>query len=93
MLYSFQDLATILDKVNLRGNVLSLKEWNEGYEHLEAIPFSFVVEFKTERKHWAMYADSEEEKVSWTHEKILNFTDHPVLKYKVLGLLKVAAGL
>jgi MAP7 domain-containing protein 1 len=77
----------------LRGNVLSLKEWNEGYEDLEAIPFSFVVEFKIERKHWAMYADSEEDKVSWTLEKIPNFTDLPRLKYKVLGLLKVAAGL
>jgi len=62
--YPFQDLGTTLDMVNLRGNVRGLKEWNEGYEDLEAIPFSLVVEFKTERKHWSMYADSEEEKVS-----------------------------
>ncbi|KIM44913.1 hypothetical protein M413DRAFT_442886 [Hebeloma cylindrosporum] len=70
-----KDLGTTLDKVDLRGNVRGLKEWNEGYEDLEAIAFSFVVEFKTERKHWSMYADSEEE------------------KYRILGLLKIAAGL
>ena len=71
--YPLQDLGTTLDKVNLRGNVRGLKEWNEGYEDLEAIPFSFVVEFKTERKHWSMYADSEEEKVSRSTRKFQTF--------------------
>ncbi|CAA7269283.1 unnamed protein product [Cyclocybe aegerita] len=56
-----KDLTT-LGQVNLRGNIRALKEWNQGYDDLEAIAFSFVVEFKDERDHWSMYADSEEEK-------------------------------
>lgn len=39
-----------------------MKEWNDGYEELEAIPFSFVVEFKYDRQAWSMYADSEHDK-------------------------------
>jgi len=53
-----------LEKIDLQGNVASLKEWYEGYEDLEAIAFSFVVEFKDKRKPLSMYADCEEEKVS-----------------------------
>jgi hypothetical protein len=80
--------------VDLRGNVRGLKEWNEGYEDLEAIAFSFVVEFKTERKHWSMYADSEEEKVSRSTRRFQTFLLNPLVsKYRVLGLLKMAAGL
>lgn len=62
MTVSIQDLTTPLEKLDLKGNVRALKEWNEGYEDLEAIQFSFVVEFR-ERRYWAMFADSEEEKV------------------------------
>ena len=40
-----------------------LREWNEGYEDLKAIPFSFAVEFNGEREPWSMFSDSEEEKV------------------------------
>jgi len=65
-----------LEKIELRGKVGGLKEWYEGgYEDLEAIPFSFVVEFKDGRAPLNMYADGEEE------------------KYKLFGLLRVAAGL
>ncbi|PPQ94645.1 hypothetical protein CVT25_009376 [Psilocybe cyanescens] len=56
-----KDLAEALDEVELRGRVRGLKEWHEGYDDLEAILFSFVVEFKN-GEHWSMYADSEEEK-------------------------------
>lgn len=38
------------------------REWNEGYEDLKAIPFSFAVEFKGERETWSMFSDSEQEK-------------------------------
>ena len=47
----------------MQGGLKGLKEWNEGYEDLEAIAFSFVVEFKDGRGFWSMYADTEEEKV------------------------------
>jgi len=72
-----KDLTIPLEKVELRGKLQGLKEWNEGYDDLEAIAFSFVVEFKNrlDGGHWSMYADSEEE------------------KYKILGLFKIAAGL
>lgn len=58
-----QDTHQILDKVELRGKLRGLREWNEGYEDLEAIPHSFAIEFKDGRGPWSMYADSEEEKV------------------------------
>ncbi|KAJ7043456.1 hypothetical protein C8F04DRAFT_1072139 [Mycena alexandri] len=53
----------VVDEVNLRGQVRALREWNEGYEDLKAIPFSFAVEFNGEREPWSMFSDSEEEKV------------------------------
>ncbi len=43
--------------------VKALKEPTDGYENLEAIPFSFVIEFR-DRGPWSVYTDSEEEKVS-----------------------------
>ncbi|KDR67941.1 hypothetical protein GALMADRAFT_257443 [Galerina marginata CBS 339.88] len=72
-----KEVTTPLEEVDLRGKLRGLKEWNEGYDDLEAIAFAFVVEFKNGHPddHWSMYADSEEE------------------KYKILGLFKVAAGL
>lgn len=57
-----QDL-TLFEEADLKGQVRGLKEWNEGYDDLEAIAFSFVVEFKDDRLHWSMFADSDEEKV------------------------------
>lgn len=57
-------MMTPLEMIDLRGNVSGLKEWYEGYEDLEAIAFSLVVEFKDGRKPLSMYADCEEEKVS-----------------------------
>jgi hypothetical protein len=61
-----QDLTIPLEELDLKGSVKALKEWNEGYEDLEAIQFSFVVEFKRERQYWSMYSDSEEEKVQFS---------------------------
>ncbi|KAH9479616.1 hypothetical protein JR316_0008211 [Psilocybe cubensis] len=58
---SSKDLADALDEVSLQGQLKALKEWHEGYDDLEAILFSFVVEFKN-GEHWALYADSEEDK-------------------------------
>jgi len=59
---SAEDMIAPLEKIDLRGNVGGLKEWYEGYEDLEAIAFSFVVEFKNGREPLSMYADCEEEK-------------------------------
>jgi len=61
---SLQDLVIPLEKVDLKGKLRGLKEWNDGYEDLEAIAFSFVVEFKDNRPCWSMYADSDADKVS-----------------------------
>ncbi|KAJ7760407.1 hypothetical protein B0H16DRAFT_1719909 [Mycena metata] len=57
-----KESGQVVDEVNLRGQVLALREWNEGYEDLKAIPFSFAVEFNGEREPWSMFSDSEEEK-------------------------------
>ncbi|KAJ7245139.1 hypothetical protein B0H12DRAFT_1127941 [Mycena haematopus] len=57
-----RDLGQILDQIDLRGQVRGLREWNEGYEDLKAIPFSFAVEFNDGREPWSMFSDSEEEK-------------------------------
>uniref|UniRef100_D8Q3N0 Expressed protein n=1 Tax=Schizophyllum commune (strain H4-8 / FGSC 9210) TaxID=578458 RepID=D8Q3N0_SCHCM len=72
---SQKDRAQYLDQVYLRGKLRGLKEWNEGYEELESIPYSFAIEFKDERGSWSAFADNEEE------------------KFKLLALLKQAAGL
>lgn len=61
--YLLQDTQQPLDALELRGLLRALREWNEGYEYLEAIPFSFAIEFKDGRGHWSMFADSEEDKV------------------------------
>lgn len=60
-----------LDSIQLAENVQGLKEWNEGYEELKAIPHSFAIEFKKDGLVWSMYADSEEEKV-----KLLGLLHH-----------------
>ncbi|KAF8579920.1 hypothetical protein K439DRAFT_1522381 [Ramaria rubella] len=41
--------------------VRALREWNEGYDELEAIPHSFAVELKEEAP-WLFFADSAEDK-------------------------------
>lgn len=55
-------MTTALDQVELRDKVRALREWYDGYDDLEAIAFSFVVEFK-DGEHWSMFGDTEEEKV------------------------------
>lgn len=87
-----QDVAAPLEEIDLQGNVGGLKEWFEGcYEDLEAVAFSFVVEFKNGRSPINMYADSEEEKVGIALNT-LNWLAY-MSKYKLLGLLRFAAGL
>jgi hypothetical protein len=81
-----------LESIDLQGNVGSLKEWYEGcYEDLKTVSFSFVVEFNNGRVPMNMYADSEDEKVGITLNT-LNWLAY-MSKYKLLGLLRVAAGL
>ncbi len=63
MLTGSKDMSASLEEEDLRGRVRGLREWNEGYDYLEAIAFSFVVEFKDKSNNWSMFADSEEEKV------------------------------
>lgn len=53
-----------IEEVNIRKEVQGVKEWDEGYEELKAIPNSFVVEFTERGKVWMMYADTEEDKVN-----------------------------
>lgn len=57
-----KDIITPLETVQVHRKVRALKEWKDGYEELEAIPFSFVVEFNDEQQAWSMFSDSEEEK-------------------------------
>ncbi|KAJ6457155.1 hypothetical protein C8R47DRAFT_1164431 [Mycena vitilis] len=57
-----KEASQVLEQVELRGQIRGLREWNEGYEDLKAIPFSFAVEFKADREPWSMFSDSEEEK-------------------------------
>ncbi|KAG5637690.1 hypothetical protein H0H81_003606 [Sphagnurus paluster] len=56
------DTHQCLDEVELLGKLRGLREWNEGYEDLEAIPHSFAIEFQDEQEHWSLFSDSEEEK-------------------------------
>ncbi|KAL0953463.1 hypothetical protein HGRIS_004695 [Hohenbuehelia grisea] len=52
----------VLDKILLRSRVSGLREWDQGYDELEAIPHSFAVEFFDDRSPWSLFADTEEEK-------------------------------
>ncbi|KAF4611061.1 hypothetical protein D9613_006803 [Agrocybe pediades] len=60
-LYRSEKDSTTVEEFGLCGKVQALKEWSDGYEDLEAIAYSFVVEFN-DGDYWSMYADSEEEK-------------------------------
>jgi hypothetical protein len=63
-----QDLNQVLDKLILRGELAALREWDEGYEELKALPHAFALEFKDHRSPWAMYTETEEEKVACSSE-------------------------
>ena len=66
-------MSTILDEVNLRGAVKGLREWNEGYEELKAIPHSFAVEFKDDRRPtWEVYCDTDEDKVCFSGLRLVS---------------------
>ncbi|KXN81517.1 hypothetical protein AN958_04454 [Leucoagaricus sp. SymC.cos] len=56
-----KDLTHMVDRLDVRGTVKALKEPEDGYEDLKAIPHSFAIEFH-DRAPWAMFVDSEEEK-------------------------------
>ncbi|KAF5388636.1 hypothetical protein D9757_004838 [Collybiopsis confluens] len=58
-----QDMNQILEEVELRGTIAGLREPNEGFEELGAIPHSFAIEFKDGREPWSMFGDTEEEKI------------------------------
>ena len=62
--YYSQQSNNPTEEINVRKEVQGVKEWDEGYEELKAIPNSFVVEFTELGKVWMMYADSEEDKVN-----------------------------
>ena len=88
-------MSTVIDNVYLLGCIRSFKEWYEGYDHWEAIAFSFVVEFNEGRDNWSMFADSEEEKVNRNSVSI-NINSFLILccsQYRILGLFKIAGGL
>lgn len=53
----------VLEEVELRGRIAGLREPTEGFEELKAIRYSFAIQFKDGRDPWAMYGDTEEEKV------------------------------
>ncbi len=55
----------------LRSRIQALREWDEGFDELKAIPFSFAVEFNDDEGPWSMYADSEEEKVRRAYHDLL----------------------
>lgn len=59
----YKEMDQALDQLTLRGKVSGLREWNEGYEELKALPHSFAVEFKDGRGSWSMYTDTEDDKV------------------------------
>lgn len=85
-----QDLSQAVDRLDVRGIVKALKEPKDEYEELKAIPHSFAIEFHNHGP-WAMFADSEEEKVRLVGLTWWVVAD--VLQFKLLGLLQYGAGL
>jgi len=64
----------VLDTLDLHGQVSALKEWDQGYEELESIPYSFVIELKDGLGSWSMFADSDEDKVRDIHHSSAVFS-------------------
>ncbi|KAJ4473779.1 hypothetical protein J3R30DRAFT_3377648 [Lentinula aciculospora] len=58
-----KDMNQVLDEVELRGQIAGFREPNEGFEELKAIKHSFAIEFKDGRDPWAVFGDTEEEKI------------------------------
>lgn len=56
-----QETQKVMDSFSFRGSVSGIKEWNQGYDDLRAIPHAFAVEFYDEPA-WLFFADSEEDK-------------------------------
>ncbi|KAG8831393.1 hypothetical protein FRC17_003219, partial [Serendipita sp. 399] len=56
-----EETHKIVDSFELQGYVTGVKEWNQGYDDLRAIPHSFAVEF-IDQPSWLFFADSEEDK-------------------------------
>jgi len=54
-----QDTAPVLE---VHGSITALREPEDGFEELSTMPHSFVIEF-TDRRPWAVYTDSGEDKV------------------------------
>lgn len=54
-----QDTIPVLE---VHGSITALREPEDGFEELSTMPHSFVVEF-TDRRPWAVYTDSGEDKV------------------------------
>ena len=40
-----------------------VREWEDGFEDLQSIPYSFALELKDLRDAWSMFSDSNEDKV------------------------------
>ncbi|KIY43657.1 hypothetical protein FISHEDRAFT_68065 [Fistulina hepatica ATCC 64428] len=59
---SAKDMSRAFEQIELKGKLRGLKEWNEGYEELRAIPHSFAIEFLDGREPWSLFLDTEEEK-------------------------------
>ncbi|KAF9268966.1 hypothetical protein L218DRAFT_410550 [Marasmius fiardii PR-910] len=56
------EINTVLDEIDLQGKLAGVREWDEGFEELKAIPHSFALQFKDHRTPWAMFLDFPEEK-------------------------------
>jgi len=63
LLTTLKDVSQPVDSIELGGRVSALREWHEGYEELEALDYSFALEFKDGQGPWSMFCDSEEDKV------------------------------
>lgn len=57
-----KERSPVIAEVDIKTEVRSIKEWDEGYEELKAIPHSFVVELAQRDEIWMMYTDTEDEK-------------------------------
>lgn len=57
-----QDDVKPLETIQL-SRIQRIREWQDGYEELQAIPHSFALELKDLHEPWGMFTDSNEDKV------------------------------
>lgn len=69
-----QDNSQVVETLPL-ARIKRVREWQEGFEELEAIPHSFALELKGEREPRGMFTDGADDKVRIKRPSMFSHAD------------------